>query len=99
MRLLDHGTGIEIWISARETRDWAHKIGAAWPCSTLEGHRIFAAFDSNGLLDMAIDGRDGFNDDVDGIDGNEFSAIMADHIETRIDKDHDLYFVTVGQFR
>jgi hypothetical protein len=93
MRLKDHGNSILVWLSANDTYQWACKPGATWPCSTLSGKRVFAAFDSNGLYDIAING----NSYID-CDGTEFSAIMADHIKTCINSDHELYFVTVGQF-
>lgn len=61
-----------IWLSARDTYEWAHRTGASWPCSTLSGHRVFAAFDSNGLCDLTIDGKDG------DCDAHELSAIISD---------------------
>ena len=97
MRLVDNGNSIAVWLSANDTYDWAHEIGAESPCSTLSGKRVFAAFDSNGLYDMKVNGR--YQIESDDIDGNEFNAIMADHIAKRIKSDHDCYFVTVGQFK
>lgn len=79
---------IELWISARETENWARQ----WPCSTLRGKRVFAAFDSNGLCDLTINGRE-----ID-CDAQELNAICADMLRSRMSSDHPLHFVCVGQF-
>jgi hypothetical protein len=71
-------TGYTLWLSARDTYDWARKPGAAWPCSTLEDHRVMVQVDSNGLCDLTIDGRSPA-DNAD-IDGTELNAIVADHL-------------------
>ncbi len=92
MKLIDHGNAVILKLSARDTQQWASRPNAAWPCSTLAGKRVLAAFDRNGLYELAIDGRD------DDCDAHELSAICADHIKRKIGKDHDVYFVTVGQF-
>ena len=94
MRIRDHGDSVMLWVSARDTEDWATRPGAAWPCSTLRGRRFFAAFDTNGLYDLTIDGRS----DAD-IDSHEFNAITADFLAERIGNGHPCYFVTVGQFK
>ena len=94
MRLRDDGNAVFVWLSARDTEDWATKPGAAWPCSTLRGKRLFAAFDTNGLYDLTVNGRPAHDD----LDGHEFNAITADHIGSRIGPDHPCHFVTVGQF-
>lgn len=94
MRLTDDGTAFTVWISASETYSWAHRSGSAWPCSQLAGHRVRATFDTNGLLDYAVDGR--YHDDLDC---NEFNALIADHVADRLPTNHPCYFVTVGQFR
>jgi len=63
----------KIWLSARDTYNWAHRPGNSWPCSQLAGHRVFAEFADNGdLIDYTIDGR--YKD----VDANEFNAIMGD---------------------
>jgi hypothetical protein len=68
--------GLKIWLSARETHDWANKPGKSWPCSTLADHRLFAEFGANGdLVNMAIDERS----DID-CPADEFNAIMADYL-------------------
>jgi len=83
-----------LWASTRDTYDWATKTGAAWPCSTLSDRRIFAAFDSNGLYDIAIDGKD----DTSDFDVCEFNALCADLLAEKLPKDHPAYLVAVGQF-
>jgi hypothetical protein len=94
MKLLDQGNAVVLWLSAQDTERWASRPGAAWPCSTLAGKRVWASFDTNGLYELAINGRT----DVD-CDAHELSAICADHLEQRIRPDHPVYFVTVGQFK
>lgn len=96
MRLQDSGNAVTLWVSARDTYDWAHRIGAAWPCSTLSGKRFVATFDTNGLLDLTVNGR--YPSESLDIDGNELSAICSDLLRDRIPKDHSVYFVAVGQF-
>jgi len=68
-------TWYTLWLSARDTYDWAHKPGARWPCSTLSDHRAMVQVDTNGLCDLTIDGKD-----EGDIDGNELDAIVADHL-------------------
>ena len=74
MRIKGSADGYAMWLSARDTYDWAHKPGAAWPGSTLANKRVVVSVDSNGLYDLTIDGREG------DCDGNELSAIVADHL-------------------
>jgi hypothetical protein len=84
---------VAVWISARDSAAWARRPGHHWPCSDLAGHRIFAAFDRSGLLDVKIDGRDR------DCPSHEFNAITADFLARKLPKDHPCYLVTVGQFR
>lgn len=91
MRLQDHGTSIGVWISARETSDWARR----WPCSTLRGRRLFAGFDRSGLVELSVDGKDA----PDDLDAHEFNACTSDFLARRLKPEHPCYFVTVGQFR
>lgn len=93
MRLIIGPSSLSVWISARETRDWARKTGAHWPCSQLAGKRLFAAFDRNGLCDLTINGRSG------DCDSTEFNAITSDFLASKLPKDHPCYLVCVGQFR
>lgn len=62
-----------IWLSARDTYDWAHRSGASWPCSTLSGHRMFACVMDDDLVGFSLDGRTGAD-----VDGAEVDAILAD---------------------
>ena len=89
------GRTVRLWLSAQDTYEWATRIGECWPCSSLSGHRLFAEFDSNGLLDFTVDGRDAGNRDIDG---QEFNAITSDYLRPVLSKDHPAYCVTVGQF-
>lgn len=70
----DKITGYRMCLSASDTYDWAHKPGAAWPCSTISDKRIAVTVDSNGLCDFTMNGR------YADCDGNELSAIVADHL-------------------
>ena len=92
MRMKDQGNAILLWLSASDTEQWATRSHASWPCSTLRGKRLFAAFDRNGIYELSIDGKEG------DCDSHELNAICADHIKKVIKPDHLVYFVTVGQF-
>lgn len=95
----DSGNGFSIKLSERDISDWVRKPGAAWPCSTLDGKRLTAEYDDNGLLDYTINGRFIlFGRDSMDIDSHEFNAIIADHAKEVLPKDHPCYFVAVGQF-
>jgi len=77
MRIERSQYGVNLWLSARDTYEWAHKPGAWWPCSQLCGRRLFAAFEPNGdLVDVSIDGGRVKQD----VDGNEFNAITTDFL-------------------
>jgi len=97
MRVKDNRNAVILWASERDTYAWAHKSGAAWPCSTLSGRRFVACFDTNGLYDLTIDGK--YPDEHEDTDGHELSAICADLLAERIGEDHPVYFVAVGQFK
>ena len=92
MRFKDHGRAVAIWISKKETRDWAH----CWPCSGLSGRSIKAEFDDNGLLELTVDGKFPYDDADFGAD--EFNAITSDYLYDVLDKDHPCWYVCVGQF-
>jgi len=94
MRVQINDTSVNVWLSANNTYDWAHKPGASWPCSQLSGRRVFAGFDSNGLCDLAIDGGRG----EQNCDASEFNACLADHLAGKLPTDHPCYDVVVGQF-
>lgn len=95
MRTQITDTSIKLWLSAADTYGWAHKPGASWPCSFIANKPLFAEFDSNGLLDIAInDGRDNQN-----IPSDEFNAITSDFLRPVLDEGNPAYFVAVGQFK
>lgn len=69
----------KIWLSANDTRDWAHKAGASWPCSTLSGKHLFAEFEPSGdLVEFNLNNGRGDQD----CPADELNAIVADHIGT-----------------
>jgi hypothetical protein len=79
MRIRNDNGYLKVWLSSRDTYDWAHREGNSWPCSELSDRRVFAEFEPNGdLVDLAIDGKSDIDCDV-----TEFNAIMADHIAQR----------------
>jgi hypothetical protein len=99
MRIKDNGSNVTIWVSAKDTYEWANEINNVWPCSELSGHRFVATFDSNGLLDLTVNGKEGSGIPNSGyIPVDEFNACCADMLKDRIDKDHPCYFITIGQF-
>lgn len=85
---------ITLWLSKRDTYDWAHRANASWPCSTIAGKSLCASFDDNGLYNITINGRD-----TGEVDGHEFNAITSDFLRAKLPEAHPLYFVTVGQFQ
>lgn len=89
MRLKTTESSVHVWLSARETYDWAE---GSWPCSTLADRRVFASFDRTGLVDLTIDGREGVD-----VDGYELSALVADLLRDRLPETHTLYPGVVGQ--
>ncbi len=84
---------IELWLSAKDTRDWANRPGEHWPCSTLSGHRLMVVFDRCGLLEITIDGSASRD-----CDGHELSCMVYDVLKCTLSKDHPAYWVIVGQF-
>ena len=93
MRTSIHPDRFTRWLSARDTYDWAHEPHASWPCSTLSDKRVVAVFDSNGLCDFAVNGRD-----ANDIDGTELSAMVADFMRAKLPSGHICRFVAVDQF-
>lgn len=83
---------VSLWLSSNDTYDWAHKPGASWPCSQLSGNRIFVQWDTNGLCDFTMNGREA------DVDSTELNACCADHLSKKLPKDHPCYDVAVGQF-
>lgn len=75
MRIRKLGCVTQVWLSARDTYEWAHKPGASWPCSFLSDRRLFAEFEPNGdLVDLSIDGGNGDQD----CPADELNAIIDD---------------------
>lgn len=87
--------GVCLWLSARDTTRWANGAlgGGRWPSSALAGKRLFAAFDSNGLLELTVNGRDC------DVDVSEFNAVTSDYLARKLPPDHPAYFANVGQFK
>lgn len=77
MRIKVHDSGYQLWLSARDTYDWAHKAGNSWPCSTVSDYRLFVDVDINGLCVLTVDGGGA------DIDSDELEAIVADHLPTK----------------
>lgn len=78
MRIQEYKGTIKLWLSAKNTYDWANRVDESWPCFQLAGKRLFAEFAPNGdLVDIAIDGQ------IGDCDPNEFCAITSDFIRTR----------------
>jgi hypothetical protein len=102
MRMRDDGDSVQLWLSEQDIYEWVRKPGAAWPCSDLDGHRLFAAFDTDGLYDIALDGKYGERQREilnNASRSNEFNAITSDFLKTILKQDHPCYFVTVGHFQ
>lgn len=95
MRLQKNLDSFTVWLSAADTYHWANGY-PCWPCSTLSHSRLCATFDSNGLLDLTIDGS---HDKGADIDCNELNAIVADLVGPKLAENHPAYFVAVGQFK
>ena len=70
------GSGYTLWLSAADTYAWAHRPGAAWPCSTLADHRLRIEVDQNGLCYLTVDGKSAGNN----IDGQELDSCVAYHL-------------------
>lgn len=92
MRIRINPSSVQLWLSSRDTYEWANRDGHCWPCSQLSDSRLFVEFDSNGLCDLTIDGKSG------DCDSNELSAICADFLKNPLPEAHPAYFVAVGQF-
>ena len=78
MRIKKTKQTTRLWLSAVDTYDWANKSGAAWPCSVLSGHRLYAEFINFDLVDMTIDGKS------KDCSANEFNAITSDFLGGRL---------------
>ena len=81
----------KLWLSASDTWEWAHRSGAHWPCSEVQGLDLYAEFDGNGdLVDLATNGRGsgGWSSTHNSIPGDEFRAITSDFLRERYGPDH-----------
>jgi len=68
------GRNLKIWFSESDTYDWAHKPGAAWPCSALSDKKVFVEFHDGDLVDIQINGGRGDRD----CGGHELNAMVDD---------------------
>ncbi len=85
---------VTIWLSARDTAEWAQRPGALWPCSFLSGKRVMATFVAGGLVALEINGGRGSQDVL----CDELNAITSDFLRPILPQDHPAWFVAVGQF-
>ena len=69
--------GYTMWLSARDTYDWAHRDGARWPCSATSDRRLVVGVDGNGIHGLAVDGHEDHDGDIGS---DELGAIVADHL-------------------
>ena len=68
----------KIWASPLDTFDWVHRVGNAWPGSTLSDKRVFVELDSKGnLVDLVINSGRGSQD----VDGHELNAFIEDALK------------------
>ncbi len=72
MRIVGERNNCQAWLSAKDTYNWAHRAGAAWPGSTLSNRRVYVEVSRGNLVGFALDGRD------DDCDGCELSAMLSD---------------------
>lgn len=76
MRIRGDKTGYMMWLSRRDTYDWAHRPNKRWPCSTLSDKAVMVYVDRNGLCDLTVNGRGA----PDSIDGSELDALVSDYL-------------------
>jgi len=85
MQTLQNAWGTTLVLLRDDTRAWASRPGAAWPCSTLAGRRVFAQFDREGdLIELLVDGILAGDD----VDGHEFTAMSSDFLREEYGPDH-----------
>jgi hypothetical protein len=82
VRILITENGVQLWLSANDTYNWATRPRDSWPCSKLTGKRLFAEFDKGGLIDLAINGRLG------DCPAHELTAIVSDHMRGKLPVGH-----------
>lgn len=93
MRVSIGPDSVSIWLSTKDTYDWANRPNNRWPCSELANNRVFVSFDVNGINDLAINGKEG------DVSTDELSACIADYLAKKLPYDHPCFFVVVGQFQ
>ena len=93
MRALVGDSHVTLWASAHDTYEWAHRARDSWIGSELSGRRFAAMFDSAGLVELTVNGRDGVE-----VPERELSCCCADLLRDRLPTDHPCYLVAVGQF-
>lgn len=74
-RIKKDGNTIKLWLSARDTYNWAHRLIISWPCSILSGKRLFAEFSDGDLVNYTVNGRPTFD-----VPADEFNAITSDFL-------------------
>jgi len=74
MRTQRYGKTVKVWLSERDTYNWANRPGASWPCSELFNKRVFAEFDHGDLVNVQINGRDR------DVPIDEFNAMIEDFL-------------------
>jgi hypothetical protein len=85
---------VVVSLSANDTREWARRPDAMWPCSFLSGRRMTAEFEAGGLVGLRVDGGRGDQD----CPSDELNAIASDFLRENLPPDHPCWFVVVGQF-
>lgn len=61
------------WLSVQDVKDWIHKPNSYWPCSTLNGKRIYFEISRGDLVDLNINGKTSIN-----YDGYEMQVLIQD---------------------
>lgn len=79
MRKTIYADGFIVWLSAKDTRDWANKPSSAsgWPCSFLAGKRVWVQYGSEGLIDITVNGKPA----IHKCPAIELRAILSDLVD------------------
>lgn len=83
---------VNVGLSTRDTGAWAAGIPPSdghWPCSELAGRRVFVGFDTNGIVELEIDGGRGDQD----VDQTELYACLSDYLrgDSRLPAGHFIW--------
>jgi len=73
MKIIYDGHSIKMFASKKDTYAWAHKPGAAWPCSQLSGKSLFVELWYGDLVNITVNNKYGVD-----IDSNELHAFIED---------------------